>query len=104
MFVLFSAGQGQSALDRLSDTDKNPNSVFTRTLLKEMEKPGLSMVQIAKRTFGYRIGEKGKFTDAGLLDALDQRTGTRMPKTSFEMAPDQGKTTIYVTWRDKRAS
>jgi hypothetical protein len=194
MFVLFSAGQGQSALDRLSDTDQNPNSVFTRTLLKELEEPGLSMVRIAKRTqsqvkelaakvdhvqvpayydqivgdlylapegaalakgsldalqegggtsvlppqeqkvaalpanpqpiasftrsnsgwmvivslpeaatqFGYRIGDKGEFTDAGLLDALDQRTGTRMPKTSFEMAPDQGKTTIYVTWRDKR--
>ena len=50
MFVLFSAGQGQSALDRLSDTDENPNSVFTRTLLQEMEQPGLSMVQIAKRT------------------------------------------------------
>ena len=50
MFVLFSAGQGQSALDRLSDTDENPNSVFTRTLLKEMEEPGHSMVQIAKRT------------------------------------------------------
>jgi hypothetical protein len=44
MFVLFSAGQGQSALER------NPNSVFTRTLLKELEEPGLSMVQIAKRT------------------------------------------------------
>jgi len=194
MFVLFSAGQGQSALDRLSDTDKNPNSVFTRTLLKELDEPGLSMVQIANRTqrqvkelaakvdhvqvpayydqivgdlylapegaalakgsvdtlqegggtsvlppqeqkvaalsanpqpiasftrsnsgwmvnvslpeaatqFGYRVGDKGEFTDAGLLDALDQRTGTRMPKTSFEMAPDQGKTTIYVTWRDKR--
>jgi hypothetical protein len=26
-----------------------------------------------------------------------------MPKTSLEMAPDQGKTTIYVTWRDKRS-
>jgi hypothetical protein len=25
-----------------------------------------------------------------------------MPKTYFEMPPDQGKTTIYVTWRDKR--
>ena len=49
-FVLFSAGQGQSALDRLSDTDENPNSVFTRTLLKELEEPGLSMVQVAKRT------------------------------------------------------
>src|SRR6188508_925803 len=50
MFVLFSAGQGQSALDRLSDTDANPNSVFTRTLLVEMETPGQSMVQIAKKT------------------------------------------------------
>lgn len=194
MFVLFSAGQGQSALDRLSETDENPNSVFTRTLLKEMAEPGQSMVQIAKRTqsevktlaakvdhvqvpayydqiigdlylspdgaapakgsvdtlqegggksvlpepeqkvaaipgapqplasftrsnsgwmvnvslpeaatqFGYRVGDKGEFTDAGLLDVLDPRTGTRMPKTYFEMAPDQGKTKIYVTWRDKR--
>ena len=34
----------------MSDTDENPNSVFTRTLLKELEEPGLSMVQIAKRT------------------------------------------------------
>jgi uncharacterized caspase-like protein len=50
MFVLFSARQGQSALDRLSDADADPNSVFTRTLLKEMEQPGLSMVQIAKQT------------------------------------------------------
>jgi hypothetical protein len=50
MFVLFSAGQGQSALDRLSDNDNNPNSVFTRTLLVEMETPGQSMVQIAKKT------------------------------------------------------
>ena len=178
----------------MSDTDANPNSVFTRTLLAELAQPGLSMVQIAKETqtkvralaakvdheqtpayydqiigdlylapegavaakgniaplqegagpsvlpapaqkvaalpgspqplasftrsnagwivnvslpepatqFGYRIGETGSFTDAGALDALDQRTGARMPKTSFEMPPDQGKTTIYVTWRDKR--
>ena len=50
MFVLFSAGQGQSALDRLSDNDADPNSVFTRTLLAEMEIPGQSMVQIAKKT------------------------------------------------------
>jgi hypothetical protein len=194
MFVLFSAGQGQSALDRLSETDSNPNSVFTRTLLTEMETPGQSMVQIAKKTqskvrelaakvdhvqvpayydqivgdlylvpggaasgggkiaaleeggdagvlppgnrkigvetsapaplasfmrsnsgwtvnvslpeaatqFGYRIGDQGEFTDAGLLDTLDQRTGARMPKTYFELPPDQGKTKLYVTWRDKR--
>jgi uncharacterized protein len=29
-FVVFSAGAGQSALDRLSDADSSPNSVFTR--------------------------------------------------------------------------
>ncbi len=192
MFVLFSAGQGQSALDRLSDADANPNSVFTRTLLLEMETPGQSMVQIAKKTqakvrelaakvdhlqvpayydqivgdlylspegasggsvaklqegggesvlppqeqkvaaltagpqpltsfmrsnagwtvnvslpeaatqFGYRIGDQGSFTDAGFIDALDQRTGMRMPKTYFELPPDQGKTKLYFTWRDKR--
>jgi hypothetical protein len=194
MFVLFSAGQGQSALDRLSETDSNPNSVFTRTLLTEMDAPGQSMVQIAKKTqskvrelaakvdhvqvpayydqivgdlylvpdgvaggggtiasleeggapgvlppgerkigvetsapaplasfmrsnsgwtvnvslpeaatqFGYRVGDQGEFTDAGLLDVLDERTGQRMPKTYFELPPDQGQTKLYVTWRDKR--
>ncbi len=50
MFVLYSAGSGQAALDRLSDTDPHDNSVFTRTLLEELAKPDLSMVQIAKRT------------------------------------------------------
>ncbi len=50
MFVLYSAGSGQAALDRLGDNDRHENSVFTRTLLAELSKPELSMVQIAKRT------------------------------------------------------
>ena len=50
MFVLYSAGAGQAALDRLNDNDTNANSVFTRTLLVELARPELSMVQIAKRT------------------------------------------------------
>ncbi|MGI9416118.1 MAG: caspase family protein, partial [Hyphomicrobiales bacterium] len=50
MFVLYSAGSGQAALDRLGDSDPHENSVFTRTLLVELAKPELSMVQIAKRT------------------------------------------------------
>ena len=48
IFILFSAGQGQSALDRLSDADNNKNSVFTRVLLHELDSQNLSMVQIAK--------------------------------------------------------
>ena len=194
MFVLYSAGSGQAALDRLGDNDSHENSVFTRTLLVELAKPELSMVQVAKRTqakvrklalkvgheqtpayydqiigdlylapeeatlkgsitsleegegpsvlpdpgqqiaalppasakplvnfsrsnagwlvnvslpepaiqFGYRIGEDGEFQDPGFHDHLDQRTGKRMPKTNFVMPGDQKRTTIYVTWRDKR--
>lgn len=49
VFVLFSAGIGQSALDRLSDADENPNSVFTRELVPLLETPGLSHVTMAKR-------------------------------------------------------
>ena len=49
-FILFSAGAKQTALDRLSDGDANPNSVFTRNFVKELATPGLTLVQIAKRT------------------------------------------------------
>jgi hypothetical protein len=39
--VLFSAGTGQEALDRLGPGDTNPNGLFTRVLIREMRKPGL---------------------------------------------------------------
>jgi hypothetical protein len=58
--------------------------------------------QEQKTQFGYRIGDQGSFTDAGFIDSLDQRTGQRMPKTYFELPPDQGKTKLYITWRDRR--
>jgi Caspase domain len=50
VFVVFSAGAKQTALDRLADGDSSPNSVFTRFFAKELATPGLTLVQIAKRT------------------------------------------------------
>jgi len=47
---VFSAGPRQTALDRLSNTDDNPNSVFTRTFSKELLQPGENMVQVAQHT------------------------------------------------------
>ncbi len=47
-FILFSAGQGQAALDRLSDNDPNPNSVFTRVLLPRLAEPGLLVHEMAR--------------------------------------------------------
>lgn len=50
VFVLYSAGLGQTALDRLSDKDPHPNSVFTRTFVSLLGKPGVSLQQVAKDT------------------------------------------------------
>src|SRR5215470_1521740 len=36
VFVVFSAGAKQTALDRLTDSDPDPNSVFTRNFVREL--------------------------------------------------------------------
>jgi uncharacterized caspase-like protein len=48
-FILYSAGAGQTALDRLSDGDADPNSVFTRALLPRLNDPEMSLHQLAKQ-------------------------------------------------------
>ena len=46
--VIFSAGSGQEALDRLNDKDKNPNGLFTRIFLREMLKPGVPLDRVVR--------------------------------------------------------
>ncbi len=48
VFLLFSAGFGEEALDRLPGDDPDPNSVFTRTLVPLLGRPGLSLTDLAK--------------------------------------------------------
>src|SRR5438128_3307210 len=50
VFSVFSAGPRQTALDRLSNDDDNPNSVFTRTFARELMQSGVNLVQVAQRT------------------------------------------------------
>jgi uncharacterized caspase-like protein len=50
VFSVFSAGYKQTALDRLSNDDNSPNSVFTRTFAKELLQPGENMVEVAQHT------------------------------------------------------
>jgi hypothetical protein len=50
VFSVFSAGPRQTALDRLSNDDANPNSVFTRTFSRELLQPGENLVQVAQHT------------------------------------------------------
>ena len=60
-FLLYSAGIGEQALDRLSDTDVEPTSVYTRTLLRRFggERPILYVakdLQREVRDLARRIG------------------------------------------------
>jgi uncharacterized caspase-like protein len=46
--IMYSAGAGQQALDRLGSQDSDPHGVFTRVLIKELEKPGEPADQMLK--------------------------------------------------------
>lgn len=43
MFIMFSAGVKQTALDRVSNDDPDPNSVFTRNLVPLLKSPGKAL-------------------------------------------------------------
>jgi hypothetical protein len=46
VFSLYSAREGQTALDRLSDADRDQNSVFTRVFLRALKTPGLNLSEL----------------------------------------------------------
>jgi formylglycine-generating enzyme required for sulfatase activity len=48
-FIMYSAGTGESALDRLSDADGDPNSVYTRHIIPLLRTPGLSLTEVAEQ-------------------------------------------------------
>jgi uncharacterized caspase-like protein len=49
VFIMFSAGARQAALDELAVGENAENSVFTRSFLRRLGEPGLTLVQLAKR-------------------------------------------------------
>ncbi len=46
-FIMYSAGAGQSALDRLGDSDQSGTSVYTRVLLSRLTDPGVKLRDLA---------------------------------------------------------
>ena len=47
--IIFSAGTGQQALDRISQADRSPNGLFTRVFLQEMKKPGVPVHETLRK-------------------------------------------------------
>ncbi len=50
VITIYSAGAGQTALDRLGDDDPVRNSVFTRVLLEKIAQPQMSVQKLARQT------------------------------------------------------
>ena len=46
--IIFSAGSGQQALDKLGQDDTEKNGLFTRVFIKEMVKPGISVDRVLR--------------------------------------------------------
>ena len=46
--VVFSAGTGQQALDKLGPNDTSKNGVFTRVFLQQMQVPGVSIDKLVR--------------------------------------------------------
>jgi hypothetical protein len=97
VFMIYSAGVGEVALDRLSDSDSNPNSVFTRSFLPLLEDPENSLVNVAKQT---RAKVKALATSIGqtqspaYYDEIDgeiflARDGSSSPPPAAQPRPPQ---------------
>jgi len=46
--IVFSAGTGQQALDKVGPNDKSKNGLFTRIFIKEMQKEGLTVDRVVR--------------------------------------------------------
>jgi hypothetical protein len=73
--VLYSAGAGQEALDRLGPHDPDSNGVFTRVLIREIVKPGVPAEQVL-RNVRDQVVELARGVDHEQVPALyDQSIG-----------------------------
>jgi hypothetical protein len=87
--IIFSAGNGQQALDRLNDNDRQTNGVFTRVFLEEMQRPGVEVHQVVQ-SVRRRVDTLAKSVNHDQVPALyDQVVGDFMFYPADTAAPSQ---------------
>ena len=90
VFIMYSAGFGETALDRLGDNDKEPTSVYTRVLLQQLSRPGANLIDIANdaRTAVEKLaGSVGHQQRPANYDQLDGRKIVLLPAEVPVVAP-----------------
>jgi uncharacterized caspase-like protein/peptidoglycan hydrolase-like protein with peptidoglycan-binding domain len=93
-YVVYSAGIGEAALDRLGDDDASPNSVFTRHLLPALAEPGVSLDAAVKQVRDLVRSDAALVRHAQNPAIYDQATGElylvpAMPSPPQPPAPPQ---------------
>lgn len=93
-YVVYSAGIGEAALDRLSDADISPNSVFTRHLLPALAEPGVSLDAAVKQVRERVRADAALVRHAQNPAIYDQATGELylIPPTPRPEAPPAAAT------------
>ncbi len=71
--VMYSAGTGQEALDHVGDHDTDPNGLFTRVLIREIRKPGVTANQLLKNV-SYQVVQIAKTVNHEQVPALYDQT------------------------------
>ena len=72
-FIMFAAGAREMALDRLSDTDDDPNSVYTRKLLPILKQPGLRLPDVARRSASGKCANSRTRSDTDKVRPITMR-------------------------------
>lgn len=101
VFIMFSAGSKQLALDRLSASDQEKTSVFVRSVLPLLDRPELSLIDVAKETQG-RVRELARSVGhdqvPAYYDGIVGRvslTGA-LPSARIEIKPPEPAITLPV--------
>lgn len=95
-FVMYSAAEGEAALDRLSNQDQNPNSVYTRELLPLLSQSELAIYQVA------RLVKRAVYRSAQTVNCVQQPAyydGTIEPICLIRCPPEEIGVIAYTATR-----
>ncbi|MFM7412420.1 MAG: caspase domain-containing protein, partial [Planctomycetota bacterium] len=105
--VLYSAGTGQRALDQLGPRDPVKNGVFTRVLLREMQKPGVPVADVL-RNVREVVAQLAKSVGEEQVPAIYDQSLGRFYFTQpvvAERTPDLSPTQLEARfWDDTKAA
>ena len=90
MVVVYSAGVGQQALDRLGKDDRDPNGLFTREFIREIHVPGLEVAEVV-RNVRQRVREQAAKVKH------EQTPAIYIQADRFYLMPDAGSVTPQTT-------